>query len=96
MEKGSSKCISFVSTELSSTFSELSQEIEFSNNTRKTLKDANQTMQNIEANFQCKDDAMENSFNVKIKRLKMESYFYKWVGYSRRTQIKPITIYLSQ
>ena len=48
---------------------------------RKTLKDANQTMQNIGANFQCKDDAMENSFNVKIKRLKMESYFYKGVGY---------------
>ena len=70
-----------MSTELSSTFSELTQEIEFSNNTRKTLKDANQAMQNIGANFQCKVDAMEKSFNVKIKRLKMESYFYKGVGY---------------
>ena len=33
---------------------------------RKIPKDANQTMQNIGVNFQCKDDLIENSFNIKI------------------------------
>ena len=44
---------------------------------RKTPKDANQAMQNIGANFQCKDDGMENSFNVKIIPGHISSKFNK-------------------
>ena len=40
-------------------------------------KDANQAMQNTGANFQCKDDAIENSFYVKIIPGHISSKFNK-------------------
>ena len=46
---------------------------------RNTPKDANQTMQNTRANFQYKDDLMENSFNVKIIPRHVSSKFNKGI-----------------